>query len=165
MHHFIPIRRIRFGGFTLVELMVTLSVAVILISIGVPSFQQTIANNRAASGANELLGALQLARSEAVRLNSNVTLCASTNGTTCTGGGEWARGWIVLHDDEILRVGAAMSSGVTILGPAGSLTYTNAGVATAAEFDLAVSGGSNPERCIEVIVSGVSRVLQSACPE
>ena len=161
-------------GFTLIELMVTLAVAAILLTIGIPSFQQFIANNRASAGANELLAALQLARSEAVRRNSFASVCPSTNGTTCTGGTEWARGWIVFHDDsgdgafdnaddELLRIGAPLASSVTITGPAGSRTYTNSGVVAAANFDLAVSGGGNPLRCVEVISSGAARVLQGAC--
>lgn len=161
------------NGFTLVELMVTLSVLVILTTIAVPSFQRAIANNRAAVGANELLAALQLARSEAVRRNSNASLCPSTNGTECTGGTDWSGGWILFHDvagngdwdtgvDELLRVGSSLSPAVSIDGPLSHM-FANTGVSPAVVFDLSVSGGGNPERCVEVIASGATRVLQGSC--
>lgn len=67
-------------GFTLVELMVALAVAAILLGIGVPSFMNIMERNRAASQTNELLGALQTARSEAVRRNATHRFCSSETG-------------------------------------------------------------------------------------
>lgn len=163
----------RLAGFTLVELMITLVILVILLTIAVPSFERFFAENRAASGANEILTGLHLARSEAVRRNSNASLCPSTNGETCTGGTEWARGWIVFHDvdgnggidlgdDAVLRVSESLSPTVSISGPEFH-TFVNSGVSLANTFDLSVSNGNNPQRCVEVIVSGASRVLPQEC--
>src|SRR3974390_1606006 len=88
----------RAAGFTLLELMTTLTIAAILLSIGVPSFRYVTTANRASSEINALLGDLQLARAEALREGVYVTVCASTDGATCAGATAWNTGWIVFTD-------------------------------------------------------------------
>ncbi len=83
-------------GFTLAELMVTLAVFSILVTSGLPSFNQTLLNNRQVSSLNMLVGSMQLARSEAIVRNRRVTICASTDGLTC--GLSWNNGWVVFVD-------------------------------------------------------------------
>jgi type IV fimbrial biogenesis protein FimT len=84
------------GGFTLVELMVTLLVVAILLGIAVPSFRDAALSSRLTGYANDLVASVQLARSEAIKRNLTVTLCASVNGSTCAAGVGWEVGWIVL---------------------------------------------------------------------
>ena len=95
-------------GFTLLELMVTVAVLAILIAIAVPSFASLMNSNRLAAQSNELIAAMQLARSEAIRRNSPVMLCPSDDAQTCAGAGAW-NGWIVMVDatDEVLRAGTS----------------------------------------------------------
>ena len=73
----------RVVGFSLIELMVTLAVAAILMAIATPSFIALINGNRLTSTANELVSSLQLARSEALRRNTQVRVCRSESGNTC----------------------------------------------------------------------------------
>ena len=87
-------------GFTLVELMVTLAIVVILMSIGVPSYKYITNANRIASEVNGLLGDLQLARAAAITQGQSVTVCVSADGATCTGGTAWRNGWIVFSDSN-----------------------------------------------------------------
>ena len=85
-------RRYAPRGFTLIELMVTVSVMAILLALAVPSFTSVINSNRLAAQANELVASVQLARSEAVRRNTRVVVCRSSNGLSCTtttGQGAW----------------------------------------------------------------------------
>lgn len=104
-------------GFTLVELMVTLMVASILLAIGVPSFIDAIRRNRTISQANELVTALNLARSEAVKRGMQVSVSPS--------GDEWEDGWQVYvdedgdgvldaGDDTLLQEYTALSDGFTL---------------------------------------------------
>ena len=83
-------------GFTLVELMVTLSVMAVLLAIAVPSFRDTIRRNRVTSASNALLATLNYARSEAIDRGQLVTLCPSADAANCTSGGtSWGAGWLV----------------------------------------------------------------------
>jgi len=88
------------SGFTLIELMVTLAVGVVILSIGVPAFLGMMSNNQAAGYANDLVGAMRLARSEAVKRGSDVTVCASNSDQTACSGTAWNNGWIVFTDDD-----------------------------------------------------------------
>lgn len=112
-------------GFTLVELIVTLAVAAILMGTAVPSFTSLVNSNRLATQANDLLGAMMIARSEAIRLNRRVILCSSSDGVTCSSdAGRW-NGWLVFADNnrndspdsgEVLRVGTISPTDVVVQG-------------------------------------------------
>jgi type IV fimbrial biogenesis protein FimT len=75
-------------GFTLLELMVTVAIAGVMMSFVVPGFVGLIERNVVATTSNEILGALLLARSEAVRLERDVTFTPGTDG------------WVVTEPDE-----------------------------------------------------------------
>jgi type IV fimbrial biogenesis protein FimT len=78
-------------GFTLVELMVSLTILGVLTSIAVPSFARLIAANRLSTQASELTTALNMARSEAVRRSLPVTLRSAD-------ADNYALGWTVFPD-------------------------------------------------------------------
>ncbi|AKC87475.1 GspH/FimT family pseudopilin [Pseudoxanthomonas suwonensis] len=86
----------RQAGFTLVELMITLAVLAVLLAIGLPNFQQSLRNNRVATTTNDMIAAISLARSEAIRNTRGGAICASEDGLTC--GDDWSLGWIVWRD-------------------------------------------------------------------
>lgn len=86
----------RAAGFTLLELMITLLVIGVLLGVGVPGFFDTIRSNRAAANANELVTALSIARSEAIRRGTRITLCPSSDGAGCNG--TWTERWLLFLD-------------------------------------------------------------------
>lgn len=96
----------------MLELMITVSIASILLAVAVPSYQTLMSNSQLSSQANDLMATLNYARSEAVKRGQRVTVCKSANGSSC--GGDWKQGWLVFTDtgtlgtvdgtDEILRV-------------------------------------------------------------
>lgn len=103
-------------GFTLLELMVTLAVAAIILSYGVPGFMTFIDNNRATTYANELVTALNLARSEATRRGAAITVCSSTDNATCSGSTDWSTGWVVRSAaGDVLRVWPERSGGAGVV--------------------------------------------------
>ncbi|WP_184439344.1 GspH/FimT family pseudopilin [Xanthomonas cannabis] len=97
-------------GFTLLELMTTVAVIAIVTAIGYPSFQGVIRSNRAASANNEMLGLLNLARSEALRSAQGGGVCGSSNGTSCDG--NWNAGVLAWGD---ANANGALDGGETVL--------------------------------------------------
>ncbi|HED35090.1 MAG TPA: prepilin-type N-terminal cleavage/methylation domain-containing protein [Gammaproteobacteria bacterium] len=93
------------SGFTLVELMITVSIVAILLTVGVPSLRTFMQGNQLIASTNELISALHVARSEAIKLNSKVSICSSSNGTSCSGSSSWKEGWIVFVDADGLLDG------------------------------------------------------------
>lgn len=83
-------------GFSLLELMITLSVAAILLVIAVPSFRDLMHRNQVSSASNELLASVAYARTEATTRGQLVSICPSTdNGGSCAGGSTFESGWMV----------------------------------------------------------------------
>ena len=82
------------SGLTLVELLITIAVAGILLSLAVPSFRTMIQNNKMASHANEMVSSINLARNEAVKRGIRVKIKASST----DGSNEWGKGWKVWAD-------------------------------------------------------------------
>ncbi len=125
----------RGGGFSLVELMITLAIAAILLSMAVPSFSELIKNNRLITQTNDFVTALNLARSEAIRRGSRVTVCKSSDQASCVAGGSWEQGWIVFNDvngngtvaaaTDIIRVHEALTGNVTLSGDAALADYVS----------------------------------------
>jgi len=91
-------------GLSLVELIVTLFVVSVLLSIGVPQFSQFVANNRMAASINEANIALHLARTEAIKRNSFVSICPSPDwdaiNPSCDPNASFTEGWIVFIDAD-----------------------------------------------------------------
>jgi type IV fimbrial biogenesis protein FimT len=85
-------------GFTLIELMITLAIVGILLTVGVPSLKTFMQGNQLIAASNELISALHVARSEAIKLNSRVSICESSDGIKCSNTGSWKNGWIVFVD-------------------------------------------------------------------
>jgi len=110
------IRSARAAGFTLLELMLVITIAAIILGIGVPNMRQFILNNRMTAAANDLLAAIYTARTEAVKRNTQVVMCFSTNPRAavpnCDGDG--TQGWIVFVDDADVDVSAAADNNGTV---------------------------------------------------
>ena len=124
-------------GLTLVELMVTLAVAIILVAVGMPLFSGVAANNRATTQANTFLTAFKLARSEAIRRGTGVSVCAiadpTANPIVCGSNSDWDNGLLVFTDggtagtvdggDERLKVFALTIDGATAATTGAFVTY------------------------------------------
>lgn len=127
----------RLRGFTLIELMVVLAVAAVVLSLGVPGFTDFRRNSRMTAVANDFLGSIQSARSEAIKRQVPVAVCPSENpdaeDAECSDG--TFVGWIVFvdGDNDCLRdVGdpeqAVVRTGARIDRDASPLTPVSNGV-------------------------------------
>lgn len=160
----------KINGFTLVELMVTLAVAAILMTVAIPSFQNTIRMNRLSTQTSHIMTALNIARSEAIRRGVSVSVCSSLNSTACRSAataGNWSGGWIVFSDingdgdvdvdDGVLKVWNALSGAATLTetnnsGTSGTISYSPRCMAdTTIAMDLTFPHcGTNEKRTISV---------------
>jgi type IV fimbrial biogenesis protein FimT len=119
-------------GFTLIELMVTLAVAAILVTVAVPGLTGLVEEQRVITTTNRFITALHLTRSEAVRRGTRVTLCASTDGQTCNSPDDYSGGWMVLEGpapgaaldgaQDVIRVFSGHPS-LTVIGNQGVPGY------------------------------------------
>lgn len=169
-----------FTGFTLVELMITLAVLGILGILVVPAMTTFIHSNRLTTATNQFIGALNLARTEAIKRGVNVGVCKSDNGSSCTGTGTWESGWIVYLDadnngpwtasDSLIQVEDAVPPGITFTVVTGSdsITYDRQGIVPAASpNELAyLLCSSKIDKAREVSINSIGRVsfAASSCP-
>ena len=87
------------AGYSLYELMVTLGLAAIVLSVGIPSFGGLVADHRLRTEANALFHAIHLARKESIVRRRVVTICSSIDAVSCLGSTDWSTGWIVFAND------------------------------------------------------------------
>ncbi|MEE9412217.1 MAG: GspH/FimT family pseudopilin [Methylococcales bacterium] len=137
------LNRQKADGFTIIELLVTMSIAAILLAIGVPSFQTMVQNRRIEISQLTLETDLEMARSEAMTRNQPVVLCRhngeTATPTACSTTANWQDGWVIFIDtngddkvdtDELLRVTPSLGAGLTFAYNKPKITFTSRGFAS-----------------------------------
>lgn len=102
-------------GYSLYELMMTLALAGLLLTLGIPSFTGLVADKRLRTEVDALFHAVHLARSESITRRRVVSICSSLDGQHCASSKDWSSGWIIFvnkgrrqslqrnDDEELLR--------------------------------------------------------------
>jgi type IV fimbrial biogenesis protein FimT len=164
-------------GFTLFELMVSIMILALLVGLAVPTFRTITANSRTSAATNNLASALAVARSEALRQSTTVSICPSSDQKTCDVP-DWTKGWIAFTDanaDGVLGTGDALiqawpSAGptMTVSSAAPFLQYNPRGMMNlggSKTLTIAASGCKGNHKS-QIVVTVVGSVQQSyvACP-
>lgn len=174
---FVGIKRNK--GFTMIELLIGLAIAGILAAMAMPSFQTLIKDNRLKTKASEMVGHLQLARSEAAKQKVRVTICTSNDGATCTAGTAWDKGWIVWTEkdgvagidvgSEILKTGSESNQVLVINSGTDTMDYLPDGTAIipgggAIQFTFCDDRTAERGRQITIALTGRAESERFACP-
>lgn len=164
------LKRIRIQqGFTLVELVITLALAVILFGVGVPAINSMIQGNRLTSSANNMVASLLLARSEAVKRQVQVSVCPSADKSSCSGSGSSPYLIVFTTADGTLNVSDAISSGQSwdanykSGGAVASINFSSAGLLSDTKIVNLELTDSGKTKCVQVAVSGRPAVYNT-CP-
>lgn len=151
-------------GFTLTELMVTVSIASIMLAVAVPSFHSLILDNRLASQSAEFTGALAMARSEASRRGSRVVV--SPVASSFDSG--W-RIWVDSNSNTLLDQGEAVvrihedlhGNTLTSSGAASPIVYLPSGfmdITASATRVLRLCDSRSGEKGREIRITATGRV-------
>lgn len=144
-------------GFTLIELLVVVTIAAVMLGLGMPSFKNFVAGQRVKTAASDFSSAAVYARSEAIKRNAEVGVLAVAGG--------WKNGWSVKTGTLTLNVqpaypGLAMTSAVT------EIVYLGSGrlkeQALASSLQVASEDGSLV-RCVSFDLSGLPKSRMGNC--
>lgn len=165
-------------GFTLIELMITLAIAAILLTVGIPSFRDFIMNNRLTTQANEFVASIQTARSLAIRYQRPTRICVSDDPAAatpaCVNSTDWTRGWFVwvdldrdgvIDNDEAQRVTQALEGTTSFDSTTqSSFTYNARGLVDNADsFDLCDDRAGETGRRIDITPAGRVNITPLNC--
>lgn len=150
------------SGFTLTELMVVLAIVGILAMIAVPSFNSLVQSQRVKNAGFELYSSLALARSEAIKRNSDVTIATTTN---ANGELSWdiTAGSAVIRNQDPIK-GIAID--ITGLPGTDVVYHRNGRPASTATFEIDALGAAVPTpfvRCLTIELSGMPRIRMGTC--
>ncbi|MES9858231.1 MAG: GspH/FimT family pseudopilin [Sedimenticola sp.] len=162
-------------GITLIELLIVMAILAILLASAGPSFSSMIGGTVITTTVNDMVGRLHLTRSEAVKRGIKVTLCPSSDNTSCLDTIEWHHGFIIFSnengngvvdgEDQLLHSYRPSSSRVGIYSTSGrkKSTYKPNGSAsgTNATFAICDSSGETAPRYVIVSNTGRPRTSES----
>lgn len=129
------------AGFTVIELMIVVTIGAVLLAIGAPNLTEFLRESRLGATMSELTSDMQAARGEAIKRNARVLVCArEANADVCTAGANWSNGWLVCYDvnndgncdagsaadPNPFRVRRALDS-ITLTGPATAVRFNPSG--------------------------------------
>lgn len=164
-------------GFSLIELLITLAIVAIVAVFGLPMLGDFTRDSRVVSRTNDMVAALNFARSEAVKRTEFVSLCPSSDQASCTGGTDWTVGWIVWLDETgpgdgsvdsgetIIRVGSPTQA-MSISSGTDAITYDTGGALSGSGVTVTLrpDGCEDSEkRQIDINASGRPRTKQVSC--
>ncbi|WP_428606012.1 GspH/FimT family protein [Sedimenticola sp.] len=111
-------------GVTLLEMLTTLTIGSITLSLGIPAMGALTGNSARSSAINTMISHIQLARSEAITRANRMILCPSLDGQTCDNSTTWDQGYILVEDsndnktvdsgDKLLRVFQSLDERISI---------------------------------------------------
>ena len=156
----------RVMGFTLIEILISITVLAILLVLVLPSFKTMLMNNRVLAEEDAIANSLNYARNIALSQGINAVTCPIGTQGSSTCGANWANGWIVvsqptaggnvLLQSHVSGANDPVLSAVGIIGGAAtSVTFDPRGIATTqANFKVCDNRGGEFAQSVEVLPTG-----------
>lgn len=143
------------SAFTLIELMVTIAVLAIIATLAAPNLSQMLHNTKVNTSSGDILSFLQQSRTEAIRFGKTVTVCGSSDGSSCLSANKtnWSTGLIATHSGSTTPIQKLTfdSSQLSITGPE-TITFNTLGSTTAEhEITVTIPDANTYSVCVEVI--------------
>jgi len=175
-------------AFTLIELLITLVILGIVLGFAIPSFTKQIINSSSLTLGSDLVAAINFARQEAVKRGKRVSLCPSTNGTTCLTSGDWAKGWLVFEDgaasdsadptvttplrnwNDLNKKAVITAAGATAINyirftGIGMLARVNTSDVSPRVFEVSITGCTGQSKSkVTIGLAGMNNSTKTACP-
>lgn len=154
-------RLVESRGFTMIELLVVVSIIAIFTAVAAPGMQSFIAGQRVKSLTYDLTADLLLARSEALKRNSPVSIART--------GSTWDAGWTTSAGGVNLSTRNAAGQSITFAGAPQTITFGANGRVTLPTDPVRISISSatadaNAQRCVALDLSGRARSSVGVCP-
>lgn len=164
------------SGMTVIEVLITLAVVGVLLSVAMPSLSGFVENGQVNNDTSNLYNSLQLARSHSATRNTRISLCKIDPATpaVCANAANWESGWIVFEDvdqddvrdagEEIFFTSMGMSPNtiVSTTDFASVISFLpSGGVASNGILTICVNG--NIANSISINATGRSRIFESSC--
>lgn len=151
-------------GFSLIELIIAISIFSILVTLAVPGLKNMLQNNAMLASYNELLSALNYTRSAAVTSGKGASICIrNVAGDNCESNDDiakWSNGWIVYVESssEVIRVFDGLKNSLELSYPRSKLTFNSQGFSAgyAGKFEFCDSRGDSAKR--GMVISGTGRI-------
>lgn len=162
----------RTDAFSLLELLIALTVASILLASGVPALREYALNKKIRAAQGQLLSDLNFARHQAIDNNQIVVICPSTKALNCETNGAWQQGWMIFLDDnedhqrqsaeQVIRLVAAQPQ-LTIRSSASrsQVRFSPTGAAPASNLSIVFCDGRGVEAGRKLLVSQSGRIRQA----
>jgi len=166
----------RQDGFTVLELMITLSIASILLLTGIPTFQQFTLKQDMSAAIASLHNDLLMGRSEAVFRNERIVACPGSPAEGCSGASHWGAGWIVFGDsngdrqrqdsETVIRHGQGFER-LSIQGSAGrsDIRFFPDGSTPGSNGSITFCGPGGPENARKLVISNLGRIRRDTAPD
>ena len=158
----LPHRHRAARGFTLVELIVVLGVVALVGVAAAPGFRSFVDAMGARDASMDLVADLTIARSEALKRNTAITMSPPD--------GNWGKGWQLRSADTLIRERGALRAGISLDAPAGGVTFLPNGrlsdsdlMVSNVAWSIVSSNASVPPRCVVITPTGSARSRKGSC--